>query len=136
MMFTLKDAEIALIDLVAIKGKERAMLIERILRWETNHFKSKQYKLTGSAGMEDGKWSGLKPDSYSTIQMLDNHPEKVTNPMRTFIKWNSVYDFCIYLSDYIDRHNGNFARWNSTNLAKQKIYEKCVNSVKNRIIKA
>lgn len=134
-MFTIQDAEKALRELAELKGKERAQLIERILRWETNHFKSKQYKLTGSAGMEDGKWVGLKQGSYTTIQMLDNHPHKVTNPMRTFIKWNNVLDFCLYLSDYIDRHKGNFGRWNSTNEAKQQVYVKCVNSVRNRIIK-
>jgi len=133
-MFTINDATEALLKLAQVKGKERAQLIERILRWETNHFKSKQYKLTGSAGMEDGKWQNL-PEKYSTIQMLDNHPHLVSNPMRTFIKWNSVYDFCIYLSDYIDRHNGNYGRWNSTNVEKQKVYEKCVSSVKNRIVR-
>jgi hypothetical protein len=133
-MFTSKDAEISLLEVKKLKGTEKAQLIEKILRLETNHFRSKQYAISGSAGMEMGAWKGIDESKFSTFQMKDNHltGEK---QMRTFIKWNSVLDFCLYLSDYIDRYNGNYARWNSMNLERQESYRVKVNSIKARIVK-
>jgi hypothetical protein len=133
-MFTSKDAEISLLEVKKLKGIEKAQLIEKILRLETNHFRSKQYAISGSAGMEMGAWKGIDESKFSTFQMKDNHltGEK---QMRTFIKWNSVLDFCLYLSDYIDRYNGNYARWNSMNLERQEAYRVKVNSIKARIVK-
>jgi len=133
-MFTSKDAEISLLELKKLKGTEKAQLIEKILRLETNHFRSKQYAISGSAGMEMGAWKGIDESKFSTFQMKDNHltGEK---QMRTFIKWNSVLDFCLYLSNYIDRYNGNYARWNSMNLERQEAYRVKVNSIKAGIVK-
>ena len=133
-MFTSKDAELSLLELKKLKGTEKAQLIEKILRLETNHFRSKQYAISGSAGMEMGAWKGIDESKFSTFQMKDNHltGEK---QMRTFIKWNSVLDFCLYLSDYIDRYNGNYARWNTMNLERQEAYRVKVNSIKARIVK-
>lgn len=128
--FTPEDAENALLTMAGKYGKERAQLLEKILRHETAHFKSGQYKRGGSAGMEDGKWFNLPAGSYSTYQMRDN----LTGYLATFIKWNSVLSFLEYLNDYIDRYNGNWARWNSTNESKQAEYRKRVNAVKNRTI--
>lgn len=132
-MFTAEHAKEAILKLEKLKGRDRARLVERLLRLETAHFKSKQYQLTGSAGMEYGKWENLDEDSFEKIQMKDNHL-KGEKQMRTFIKWKSVYDFCIYLSDYIDRHNGNYARWNSLNPERQKNYIKKADAIKNRFV--
>jgi hypothetical protein len=133
-MFTETHAKNALTQLQTTKGRERARLIEQMLRWETNHFKSKQYQLTGSAGMEQGKWANLDEENMKTIKMNDNHPAQVRVVERTFLVWNSVYDFCIYLSDYIDRHKGNYARWNSTDLNQQARYMSAINSVRPKFI--
>lgn len=133
-MFNEEDAKKAIINLAAIKGLERARLIEMMMRWETAHFKSKQYKLTGSPGMELGDWSNLDESKFKTIDMPDNHPDKVTKLMRTFLIWPSVFECCMYLSDYIDRHDGNYARWNTTNVRKQAEYRKAIQSVKARFI--
>lgn len=133
-MFTEKDAKDALMKIAATKGVQRAKLIEKIFRWETNHFKSQQYQLTGSPGMEYGKWADLDEDSMKTIVMKDNHPDKVKVDNRVFLVWDSVYNAMLYLSDYIDRHKGIYARWNSTDLNQQARYMKAVNSVKNRFI--
>lgn len=132
-MFTEADAKEAILKLSQIKGVERAKLIERMLRLETAHFKSLQYKMSGSAGMEEGSWKNLPKNSYSTFQMLDNHL-KGDKQMRTFIKWNSVYEFCVYLSDYIDRHDGNYARWNAVSAERQKVYKKHLEGIRNRFI--
>ncbi|MES2616923.1 MAG: hypothetical protein V4613_03605 [Bacteroidota bacterium] len=131
--FASQHAIDALRQIEVTKGKDRAKLLEKMLRLETAHFTSGQYKHTGSAGMEDGKWPNLPQGSYSTIKMNDNHLTGAAK-LRTFIKWNSVYSFLLYLSDYIDRHSGNFARWNSTNETKQASYRKEVNSIKNKTI--
>jgi hypothetical protein len=132
-MFTEEQAKNAILAIKDLKGRERAKLIEQILRLETAHFKSKQYKLSGSAGMEDGKWSNLNPATYTTFKMNDNHLTG-DKKERTFIKWNNVLDFVLYLSDYIDRHDGNYARWNSTNTARQLLYRAKVNSVRARFV--
>lgn len=132
-MFTFKEAEIALKEIERLKGKDRAKLIEKILRLETNHFRSKQYALSGSAGMEMGAWSNLDESKFTTFQMRDNHLTGAKQ-MRTFIKWNSVLDFCLYLSDYIDRHKGNYARWNTTDPDRQAKYMMKVQSIRNRFI--
>ena len=133
MSFTIADAEEALRQLEKIKGRERARLIERMFRLETAHFKSGQYKLSGSAGMEMGNWQGIDESKFSTFQMKDNHLTG-DKQMRTFIKWNSVLDFCLYLSDYIDRYDGNFARWNSRDSARQEMYRFRVSQIKNRTV--
>lgn len=132
-MFTEKDAEKALIEFMALKGKERAKLIERMFRLETRHFKSTQFQVCGSPGMEDGNWSGLDESKFEKVKMKDNHltGEK---QMRTFIKWHNILDFCVYLSDYIDRHKGNYGRWNSMNAEKQAKYMRVVGTIKNRFI--
>ena len=133
MSFTIADAEEALRQLEKIKGRERARLIERMFRLETAHFKSGQYKLSGSAGMEMGNWQGIDESKFSTFRMKDNHLTG-DKQMRTFIKWNSVLDFCLYLSDYIDRYDGNFARWNSRDSARQEMYRFRVSQIKNRTV--
>jgi hypothetical protein len=122
------------LELAKIKGVTRAKLIEKIFRLETKHFTSKQYQLCGSAGMEKGKWMNLDESKLSYIEMNDNHPALVKEVKRTFIKWNSVLDFCLFLSNYIDRHEGNYARWNSTDLNKQAKYMSSVAGVTNKFI--
>jgi hypothetical protein len=126
--FTETDANNGLLKISKEVGKERAQLLERILRLETAHFTSGQYRQTGSAGMEEGKWKNLP--TYTTIPFKDNHDGHIGK----FIVWNSVYDFLNYLNDYIDRYNGNFARWNTTDENRQKEYISKVNSIKNRTI--
>jgi hypothetical protein len=128
--FTPEDAESALLTMAGKYNKERAQLLERILRHETNHFKSGQYKKGGSAGMEDGKWFDLPKGSYTTYKMRDN----LQGYIATFIKWNSVLSFLEYLNKYIDRYNGNYARWNSLDATRQAEYRNRVNAVKNRTI--
>ena len=127
-IFTETDATSALLKISKVVSKDRAKLLERILRHETGHFTSGQYRQTGSAGMEDGKWSNLPP--HKTLPFKDNHDGHIGN----FIVWYSVYDFLVYLNNYIDKYGGNFARWNTTNPANQKFYASKVNAVKNRTI--
>lgn len=136
-MFTEENAKVALLEF-AKKDKVKAQLLEKIMRDETAHFKSAQYALTGSAGMEDGAW-GEKvkkyfPNGYKTATLNDNHPELRGKKACQFIVWTNVGLFLQFLSDYIDRHDGNYACWNSLDPKRQAAYKAAVSSVKNRFV--
>jgi hypothetical protein len=128
-LFTEEDAKNGLEMLAETRGKEIAKIAERVLRWETAHFKSKQYKKTGSAGMEVGNWANL-PDGMESIPMTENR----TGKTKRFIVWGSPYAFLNYFADYVERWDGNWARWFSTNPKLQAEYRAKVNTVKNRIV--
>lgn len=129
--FTEKDAENAIREVNKIYGKDMAQLVERIMRLETNHFKSGQYRLTGSAGMEVGKWANIPKGATDGYIEIDD-TAKVG--MEKFIVWHSVTDFAKYLAEYIKRYNGNYARWNALDEKLQEQYRKKVMSVKPRFI--
>ena len=131
-MFTEQDARTAILKLKDAKGAERARLVEQMMRLETNHFRSEQYRNTGSAGMEAGAWGKYLPKSATngTYTATDNQTLKP----RSFIVWRSVSDFAQFLSDYIDRHNGNFAQWNTTNPTGQAEYRARVLSITPRFL--
>ena len=57
-----------------------------------------------------------------------------TGEMRPFIKWNSVYNFLKYLNDYIDRWDGDWPRWNTTDESGKITYRQKVNSIRNRTV--
>lgn len=119
----------------ALKNKERAKLIEKMYRAETDHFKSWQFKVTGTAGMEDGPWGNtLKkyfPNGYTTYQLPDND----TKVMKKFIIWNSIDDVIQFMSDYIDRHKGDYLDWNDMhNSVRRAKYQNLLNSIKNRFV--
>jgi hypothetical protein len=126
--FTIADAQSAIIQLANDTDVDKARLVEQMLRLETAHMTSKEYKQTGSAGMEDGQWANLP--AHDTLPFVDNQDGHTGH----FIVWDSVYDFCKYLSDYIDRYDGNYARWNTTDINGQLAYEARVQSVKARFV--
>lgn len=124
--FTDEDAKKAILKL-SQSNLDRARVIERLMRLETNHFKSRQYLLCGSGGMEVGKWQNL-PSGLSSVSMVENG----TGKTKEFIVWNSVEAFVKYLSEYIDRYNGNWARWYSASATFQESYRNKVNAVQNK----
>ena len=124
--YTIDDAKNAILNVQKIYGTEMAKIVEKMYRLETAHFKSSQFVLTGTAGMEQGKWSN--------VPKLDTIPLK--DPilgMRDYLIWNPK-DFAVYLAEYIKRFDGNFARWNSTNTTRQSEYRKRVNSINNKFV--
>src|SRR3990172_8354474 len=129
MNFTADDAKNAILSIANRYGVDMAKTIEKMMRLETAHFTSLQYRKTGSEGMEDGKWSNL-PYPMDSIPMDDTHKDG----LERFIVWKSVTDFATYLAEYINRHNGNFARWNSLNPLAQIEYRSRVNSVIPRFV--
>lgn len=127
--FNTEDAKQAILAVQDEYGTDMARIVEKIMRLETAHFTSTQYKKTGSAGMEAGHWKNL-PDNVTTIDFKDAHDGHIGH----FIVWDSVTDFAKYLANYINEFNGNFARWNSTNPDKQKQYADAVNKVSTKFV--
>lgn len=126
--FTPDDAKAALLKISGKYGKEMASNVERIMRLETAHFKSGQYQKTGTAGMVVGKWSNLPSKNMPTVKF------DVKGKTFEYIVWPNVYSFMEYLVSYINRNNGNWARWNSTSPVVQEKYRALVNGVTNKFI--
>ena len=114
--FTEADAKSAVLYVLNKYGKDWAKVFEQVYRKETAHFTSLQFKLTGSAGMEVGKWAGKVPTEF--VKIIENGPGKE----KSFLKWNSTIDFAEYWIQYALRWDGNWARWYSTNATLQNQY--------------
>lgn len=153
-LFTEQDARTALAAVAAKYGKNTAALIEKVARLETSHFKSRQYQLTGTGGMEAhgnapyyGWYSpffianpGYTP--VGTTDMLEGKGAseiggnaQSTKP-KSFVIMPSVEAWMMFLADYADRYKnaGGILRWYSTNAAAQAIYQKSLNGIIPRIV--
>ena len=132
-MFTENDAKEAL-QRFALKDKDRAQLLEKMFRCESNHFKSLQFQKTGSAGMEAGLWGKYLakyfPNGYETITLEDNKTKKDAQ----FVLWDNIDNFLEFLSDYINRKKGDYACWNSLNEKRKLEYRKTINRIINRFV--
>ena len=126
--FTPDDAKAALLKISAKYGKDMGATVERIMRLETAHFTSGQYRKTGTAGMVVGKWSNLPYKNMPTVKY------DVKGKTYEYIVWPDVFSFMEYLVSYINRNNGNWARWNSTSPVVQENYRKLVGGVTNKFI--
>jgi hypothetical protein len=145
--FDVKDAERALRLIHDKYGKEMAENIERMYRDETAHFTSKQYIHTGTGGMEEGKWDMSLFNEYpeyapvGTWSAFENKGasglggnEQVTDRRKVFLVLPSVEAAMVYKAEYIKRHGGNFARWHSTNKAKQDFYRSALLKIRTPIV--
>ena len=129
--YTEQDAKSAIDAVKSLYGLDLARTVEKMFRLETRHFKSEQYRLTGTPGMEVGKWPANEvPTDLPTIKM---HDADKSDGIDEFIVWNPK-DCALFLARYIRRHSGNWARWNSTDAAKQSVYRLKVNEIKNRFV--
>ncbi len=128
-MFTEEDAKKAILKVKEKFGLSMAQLVEKMMRLETAHFTSRQYVKTGSAGMEEGQWKNL-PYPMDSIPMDDT----LKPGLERFIVWRGVDDFAIYLANYINRYDGNYARWNSKDPIAQAEYRNRVNSIRSKFV--
>ena len=147
--FDITDAAAAL-QVVANKyGKATAAQIEKVARLETAHFTSKQYKATGTGGMEaDGPapyygWYSpffiANPDytPVGTTDMLEGKgaSEIGGNPQsgtaKVFVIMPSVEAWMMFLADYAQRHanQGGILHWYSDNAAQQQIYAQAIKNI-------
>lgn len=153
-LFTDQDAKTALAAVAAKYGKNTAALIEKVARLETTHFKSKQYQLTGTGGMEAhgnapyyGWYSAffIANPQYTpvgTTDMLENKgaSEIGGNPQmpnaKVFVIMPSVEAWMMFLADYANRYKaqGGILRWYSTDPAKQQIYQTSLNGIVPRFV--
>ena len=126
-------------------GRDKAEMTERLMRWETNHFKSGQWKRGNTSGMEIAKgkfvypygWSSLKEfadeakikgEDFSTYDMIENG----TGINKTFIKFPSPYLFVLFLVYVIKKRNWNWGSWYSTIPEKQASYLSKIMGVRPR----
>ena len=152
-LYSIEDARESLKIIYERHGKEMARIIEKMYRNETNHFKSKQYKNTGTGGMEA---SGKPPYYGWDKNFFEQNPLykplgiwaafenkglsgqggnlQIKNKKKKFIIMPSVLAGMDYKAYYINKYNGNWARWHSTQTQAQEIYKKAINSIKARIV--
>jgi hypothetical protein len=151
--YTLENAELALRAIYAKYGKDMAIIIERMYRSETAHFKSLQYKKTGTGGMEsfgsppyygwDKEFFLLNPNytPIGTTYLFENvglskqgGNVQIKDRPKEFIIFPSVLAAMEYLVFYINKYNGNYARWHSTNSVVQETYKNILNKIIPRIV--
>lgn len=153
-LFTEQDALQALSRVKNLYGVDMARSIEKVARLETNHFKSLQYKTTGTGGMEAhgaapyyGWYSPffIKNPEYTpigTTDMLENEgASKIggnaqSNKPKAFVIMPSVEAWMMFLADYAIRYknNGGILRWYSTNKDSQNLYASTLAKINTPLI--
>lgn len=125
-------------------GREFAIKLEQLLRLETAHFSSGQWKKAHTAGMEATKntwpygWSSLDefinifnslqlyPDQFSTVAVEENQ----TDDIEEYIVFPSAYDFILFLAWFIkNKRGGRFGNWYSMNEASAQSYENNLSTI-------
>lgn len=123
-------------------GEATARTVERMFRWETNHFKSTGYKLTAGAGMEATSkkfpygWSSMyniwmnNPDIAPTGLkfMIDSGGRKVN-----FIVFPNLYAGLKTVAEFL-KSGRKAGSWYSLNAEAQKKYEANLMKVNPRFI--
>lgn len=135
-------------------GVEKAKIVEQIYRCETAYFASEQYRHTGTGGMEafglppyygwDTSFSLQFPhyqpigiwDAFENQGLSDVGGNAQSKNKKKFVVMPSVLAGMEYKIHYINKHNGNWARWHSTQPQAQEQYKKLVNSVRPRFVEA
>ena len=143
-----QDADIrtALIAVIDQYGPAYAKRIEQLLRWETRHFESEQWKQGNTAGMEAFSnvfpygWKSLEEFAelydlskadFLTYKMVENN----TGITKTFIRFPDAYTFILFLAWFIqNKRKGNFGNWYSMNEAMAENYEQQLDKVVPRIV--
>lgn len=131
-------------------GTDTAQWAERLMRWETAHFKSKQFGLTYSAGMEvpDGikkfpyGWTSMKkfwednPNfaPVGWVTMHENAGDQADKNADRFVKFPSFKAALFSLCEYLVKYGNNAGRWYSTDAAAQARYEDKLRTVKPRFV--
>lgn len=152
-LFNEEDARKALKIIHDKYGKDIATIVEKMYRMETSHFTSQQYQYCGTGGMEafgDPPYYGWDSTTYK------NHPEhtpigtwsayegpglsaqggnaQIKNKPKTFVKLPTVLAGMEYKAEYIQRHDGNYARWYNTDPDAQEKYRESLKGVRARIV--
>ena len=140
------DLKSALAEVLSVYGRDYAENVERVLRWETAHFSSKQWKEGNTAGMEATTtnfpygWNSLlefatayqiDPDLFTTYTMVENN----TGITKRFIRFPDAETFVLFLAWFIQsKRGGRFGYWYSLNEASARSYEDKISGVVPRIV--
>lgn len=142
--FTEADAAEAIRAAKQVYGVNEAAILEKILRLETAHFKSEQFKKTGSGGMEIGAGKKSFPYGWTSPLSLWNSnpnlkpigtlttPENKTGIVKTFIIFPSVKAAAFTMAEVLKRRGWNAGSWFSTNPVLQENYNRSINKIKAR----
>ncbi|HGH1347634.1 LysM peptidoglycan-binding domain-containing protein [Acinetobacter baumannii] len=148
-LFNEEDARNALKVIHEKYGKDIAIIVEKMYRVETRHFKSEQYQHCGTPGMEKngsapyygwdsslftdkptGTWSAYENAGLSG----SGGNAQVTTSKKVFVCVSSVLVGMTYVAKYIKKYNGNYARWFALEDGKQAVYRNALSKVKARIV--
>lgn len=151
--FTESDAKEALKIIYDKHGKDMAVIVEKMYRDETRHFQSGQFKACGTGGMEafgsapyygwdknffeanpefkpTGIWSAFENKGMSG----QGGNKQVTDRKKEFVVFPSVLAGMEFKVFYINKYNGNWARWHSTDTSVQAVYKKHIESIRSRFV--
>ncbi|WP_433810295.1 M23 family metallopeptidase [Flavobacterium johnsoniae] len=153
-LFDEEDARMALLKVYKEYGEKTAIIVEKMYRLETDHFKSEQYQYCGTGGMEVfgkapyygwdsstfkqhpeytpvGTWSAMENEGLDSKGGNAQQKDKPKN----FVKLPSVLAGMIYKADYINRYDGNYASWyNKSNSEAQEKYRESLKGIIPRIV--
>ncbi len=151
--FSEADGKVALREIYDKYGKDMATIIERMYRDETRHFASTQYKKCGTGGMEA---FGDSPYYGWDHSFFEKHPEylpsgiweafenkgmsgqggnkQVTDRKKKFVVFPSVIAGMEYKVFYINKHDGNWAGWHSTDSSIQVVYRQHIEGIKAKFV--
>jgi hypothetical protein len=133
-------------DVLNDYGRDYARKIEQLVRWESAHFNSEQWKEGNTAGMEATEnvfpygWGSLlqwatianiPASQFSTYNMRENR----TGIRKTFIRFPNVRDFINFVAWFIqNKRGGNVGYWYSLNDAAAADYVQSIGGVVPRIV--
>lgn len=154
-LFTVADGKAAIKVIYEKYGKEMAIIIERMYRDETAHFESGQYANCGTGGMEafggppyygwDGAIFEANPEyaPVGTWSAFENKGmsgqggnQQVTDKKKVFIVLPSVLAGMEYKAAYINKYDGNWARWHSKEIGAQNAYKTHIQAIRARFVEA
>lgn len=145
-MFTEQDAKQAIQEVAKVYGEDGAAIIEKMIRLESGHFKSENYKKTGGAGME--VFGSSYPFGWKTAaEYWKNKPshkptgtltmkENKTGKQKTFLVFPSVTASLMTTAYVISKRDWNAGAWFSKIASEQEKYNKAINSIKARFVNA
>lgn len=119
-------------------GKDIAVNVEKIMRLESGHFSSAQYKNTGSAGML--AFADTYPYGWTSLkEFWDKNPRiKPTGIGYTFGKYKYLafpnYGGFYSLAEILKRRNNNAGSWYSTEPEQQAEYIAKLNTIKTQFV--
>lgn len=127
-------------------GMNYARRVEQLMRWETAHFTSQQWKEGNTSGMEAtstawpygwaslAEWAAFNrydPLEFSTYTMRENN----TGITKRFIRFPSAGAFVDFVAWFIyNKRGGHFGKWYSLNEQAANNYLASISEVKPRIV--